>query len=813
MLTRIHRPLSLLAITFGATLVAFSEVPLETTFQMKAEIKDMRMAMERLHFSGKVLVQEDFEQLIPNYMKRLDFNHLYFLKSDLLLWEQRFGRTLKNNYLDRNELYPAFYMFNTFENRVNARLEWTRQFLEGEINLFESEQFPIDFEDRVWPQTQADADILWRQRLKNELLVEIVPKIREKLKEHYGEEPVPDLDTELLLSIIGVDFKAEVFKDATERILTRYERWAKRISEMKPAEVQEDFLTELAKLYDPHSNFMSPDTSEDFGISISNELIGIGAVLSDDNGYCKIMELIDGGPAAKSGELKVGDTIVGVAQGKGEFEDVVGKRLRDIVRLIRGKEDSLVRLQIRSETTIELKEVPITRKRIQLEEKLASAELHQVPSPSGPVPIGVIRLPNFYGPSHGNTQSTRASDDIDLLITKLKEQGVQGLVLDLRNNGGGLLDEAINVTGLFITTGPVVKVKNRAGDIDISRDYDPRVSWEGPLAVMTSRYSASASEIVAGALQYYRRALIIGDESTHGKGTVQSTFTLPISVYDMMGRDNRFVRPNLLERVGRLIPSNTSSSGMPSMAKITIAKYYLPDGTSTQLRGVVSDINLPSIAEMLPIRESDLDNPLAWDQIEGVPLDPQLLVSNAYPYLQPNLVSLLHERSEERRDALEEFQYLLDSIQSFSDRYNRESVPLNLVERINMLNQDDRRNEALDAWRDTLNAFTYEHLKISLKEPEPEAELSIEDASAAPEASTTVATDASDNDADAMDAEGEADGSDDRFDIHLRESIRIVSDWILLENELESGTDEQQIAILPTGESLALHGPLKTLTH
>ena len=215
-----------------------------------------------------------------------------------------------------------------------------------------------------------------------------------------------------------------------------------------------------------------------------------------------------------------------------------------------------------------------------------------------------------------------------------------------------MLDEAINITGLFISTGPVVKVKNRAGDVDINRDYDPRISWDGPLAVLTSRYSASASEIVAGALQYYKRALIIGDESTHGKGTVQTTFALPFSVYDMYGRDSRFVRPNLLERVGRLIPTQSSRSGLPSMAKITIAKYYLPDGSSTQLRGVLSDINLPSVAELLPIRESDLENPLTWDNIEGQSADSEEFVSNTYPYLQRNLIDILNQRSHERQETL-----------------------------------------------------------------------------------------------------------------------------------------------------------------
>ena len=802
MLNRFRIHFVLLTLSCAAVSPISAEVPLETSFQMKAEIKDMRMAMERLHFTQKVLTQEDYEALIPQYMERLDFNYLYFLSSDEWLWTQRFGRTLKNNYLDKNELYPAFYIFNTFEKRVAERLDWTRTFLEGEIDVFGSGDYITDLENRTWPKTREEADELWTRRIRHEILSEIIPKIREELEEQFGDEPVPQLTREQYDEHISAEQHQEWIVDAKQKILERYERWLQRIGETKPAEVQEDFLTELAQRYDPHSNFMSPDTSEDFGISISNELIGIGAVLSDDNGFCKILELIDGGPAAKSGEIKEGDTIIGVAQGRGEFEDVVGKRLRDIVRLIRGKEDSLVRLRIRSETSVEDKVVPITRKRIKLEEKLASAELHQVPAGDTTLSIGVIKLPNFYGPTHGNPHSTRASEDVDLLISRLKEQGVEGIVLDLRNNGGGLLDEAINVTGLFITTGPVVKVKNRAGDVDVSRDYDPKISWEGPLAVLTSRYSASASEIVAGALQFYRRALVIGDESTHGKGTVQSTFTLPISVYDMMGRDNRFIRPNLLERVGRLIPTTSSSSSMPSMAKITIAKYYLPDGSSTQLRGVVSDINLPSVAELLPIRESDLDNPMTWDQIEELPIESELLVSNAYPYLQDSIVGLLADRSQQRRQLLEEFQYLDATISSFKSRYDRKSIPIGLLDRINLLNADDQLIDQLEARQDELEGFTFAHLAIPLKDPEPmpepPAETEVENetgASDSPQLAANVDSDDSvELDADAKEDDEEEDEDKKGFDIHLRESMRIVSDWILLEKHIDT-SENRQIAI------------------
>lgn len=791
----------------GLSFASYAEVPLETNFQMKAEVKDMRMAMERLHFSKKLVNNGELEQLIVNYMERLDFNYLYFLKTDKLLWQQRFGKTLKNTYLDKNELYPAFYIFNTFESRISERLEWTKTFLENDIDLFAPDDYVINDDDATWPNTRIVSDQMWERRLKNEILNEIIPDIREEIDQHFEDIEVPDLTYDLLDGMIGEEKRNELIGEAKTKILERYDRWYKRIDETKQAEVQEDFLTELAQLYDPHSNFMSPDTSEEFGISISNELIGIGAVLSDENGYCKIQELVDNGPAKKSREIETGDTIIGVAQGRNDFEDIIGKRLRDIVRLIRGKEDSIVRLKILPATSPkEEKIVSIIRKRIKLEERLASAELFFVPTVDRQIPIGVITLPNFYGPTSGNPLSTRASEDIDTLINKLKSHNVEGIILDLRNNGGGLLEEAINITGLFISSGPVVKVKSRSGEVNVNRDYDPSISWEGPLAVLTSRYSASASEIVAGALQYYKRALIIGNESTHGKGTVQTTFALPISIYDLYrGRDNMFARPSFLERVGRLIPTRKNQNGIPSMAKITIAKYYLPDGSSTQLRGVLSDIALPGISDFLPIRESDLENPLSWDNIDGQPIESDELVLNSYPYLQSSLIEVLNERSKTRRESLEEFHYLTESIFTFKERYDRNTIPLGLIERINLIYRDKQKGKELEEVAEHLDHFAFESIPIPLKEKVPEEPVAIEEAVIIeePVATTDVITEpvesggevVAENEAEKVEDIDEAEEKKPDLDIHLRETMRIVGDWIQLENFINSGSDHRQVAI------------------
>ena len=799
MLTRLKQ-ISVTLLVIGYSLASHAEVPLETDFQMKAEVKDMRMAMERLHFSKKQVTDAELEQLIVNYMERLDFNHLYFLNTDKLLWQQRFGKTLKNTYLDKNELYPAFYIFNTFEDRIAERLEWTKNYLQNDIDLFAPDVYVVDDDDdHAWPGTELEEDQAWERRLKNEILNEIIPDIRKEIDHHFEKGKVPELTYDVLDSVVGEEKRKELISEAKTKIIERYDRWYKRIDETKQTEVQEDFLTELAQLYDPHSNFMSPDTSEDFGIAISNELIGIGAVLTDDNGYCKIQELVESGPAKKTGEIEAGDTIIAVAQGRNEFEDIVGKRLRDIVRLIRGKEDSVVRLKIQpANGPRDEKIVSIVRKRIKLEEKLASAELYYAPTDDRQIPIGVITLPNFYGPTAGNPLSTRASEDVNKLIQRLKEHHVEGIILDLRNNGGGLLEEAINITGLFISSGPVVKVKNRSGDVEVDRDYDPSISWEGPLAVLTSRYSASASEIVAGALQYYKRALIIGNESTHGKGTVQTTFALPISLYDFYsGRDNLFRNSSFLEKVGRIIPP--SQREVPSMAKITIAKYYLPDGSSTQLRGVLSDITLPSVSDFLPIRESDLENPLSWDNIDGQPISQSELLADTYPYLDPNLIEVLNERSLERRKSLEEFHYLTESIITFKERYDRHTLPLGLLDRMNLIYSDKKKTKELEGFAKELDRFAFESVKIPLNDDVSEEEPAVTPETTEPEVAQVEKTEGdkvADNEAtesDSVDEDDEEELPD--IDIHLRETIRIVGDWIQLENMINSDNDHRQLAL------------------
>ena len=367
-----------------------------------------------------------------------------------------------------------------------------------------------------------------------------------------------------------------VVKESKDRVKKRYERWIKNINEFESTDVQELYLTNLTQMFDPHTTFMNIKEKEKFDQSMNNELVGIGAVLSDVDGFCTIKELLPGGPAEASLELNPEDIILKVAQSEGNFTDVVDMKLSKIVELIKGPKDTLVRLEIRpiSDPSAS-KVVRIIRDKIKLTSNLAKASVHKVHHNETSTKIGIVELRSFYG-SSGN--GPKATDDVEELITKLKNLDVQGIILDLRRNGGGYLSEAVNLAGLFISRGPVVQVKSTDGKIRKKFDFNPKLSWNGPLIVLVSRYSASASEIVAGALKNHKRAIIVGDESTHGKGTVQS-----------------LIQMNL--------PYNYNASSLKkSAAKITIQKYYLPSGNSTQINGVKSDISMPTINNFLTNR-------------------------------------------------------------------------------------------------------------------------------------------------------------------------------------------------------------------
>jgi len=472
---------------------------------------------------------------------------------------------------------------------------------------------------------------------------------------------------------------------------------------------------------------MSVDSLEQFNEQINNSFVGIGAQLHSEDGYCIIKMLLPGGPAKASEQLGKDDKIVGVAQGDDDFVDVIDMKLQKIVKLIKGPKNTKVRLEIvpAGADPGERKIVSLIRDEIKLTANLARAEIIEVPHGDKVVPIGLLELPSFYG---GRGRGSSTSTDIAQLIGKLKEAEVKGMVLDLRHNGGGLLSEAVKLTGLFIPHGPVVQVKDTTGRIKKHIDRDPKTVWDGPLMVLVSRYSASASEIVAGALQDHGRAIIVGDTSTHGKGTVQAIFQV----------DQPFVF-NFRE-------------AKRSAAKVTIQKFYLPSGRSTQNKGVPSDIILPSANEFLPIGESDLPKALKWDEIakldwESFPNHPEKSAK-----LGDDLFETLRKASMKRQSSLDEFSYLKDSIEWFRKNREQKTYSLNLETRRAKAARDKDKKDDLEAVLKTL-------AKNKLKAREILLDIALEQGEEPRDLN-------------------EYDEDDPNFDIHRREGLRIMAEWI-----------------------------------
>ncbi len=620
--------------------------------------------IQRYHYKQKSFADIDSKELLEQYIDDLDGSRIFFLQEDVDFLVERFSGTLKPSYLYVGDLYPAFEVFNIYKERVEGRLEWVKNRLTEPFILDSERLYLSDRDEAEWSATSGKADELWDKRLTNELIMELLE-----------DEPM---------------------ERALEKIIKRYERTEKFVNEIEIHNVQETFLTSLAQLYDPHSNFFSWDSAQEFDIQISNALVGIGAQLRDVDGYCVIERLIPGGPAEMTGSLHPGDKIVAVAQGDTEPVDVIGMKLRKIVQQIRGEVGTEVRLTVIPAQSAKRKIITLQREKVELTANLANADLFEIPSASGEIQkIGVIDLPSFYGEGAFGEGNLSTSRDVEELINKLKAEDINGLVLDLRNNGGGRLDEAVKLTGLFITKGPVVMKRSFDGEIEEDWDRNNSVAWDGPLVVLVSRSSASASEIVAGALQSLGRAIIVGDEATHGKGTVQA----PIDLRSTM----------------RSIPF--SSSLEVGTVKITIQQFYLPNGDSTQNRGVLSDISLPSARMFILDGEADLDNALTWDHIAPIVYQLPEHENSEFAAVSNSLLEQLNERSSERQDQLEEFDYLNKSIAWYKERHDMKSVSLNLeIRRVDKDVVEDM-SDLFEDERDELSSeltYAVESVKLEL---------------------------------------------------------------------------------------------------
>lgn len=597
--------------------------------------------LQREHISGRKLDDELAARAVENFLKSLDPWKLYFYQSDVDAFNLH-SKELDDK-LRRGDVGYAHTIFSTFLQRVDERQKTIEGLLRAEHDFTLDEQMIADRDDVRYPRTASEAVDRWRKRIKYDLLVL-------KLDDTEGEE-------------------------ALEKLRRRYNSFAKRMHQTDSEELLEMYLTAITTAYDPHTNYMAPRTLENFEIMMRLELEGIGASLQSVDGYTVVKKIIPGGAADKDGRLKIEDKIVGVGQGAdGEVVDTVDMKLSDVVEMIRGKKGTVVRLEVLSVGAKERKTVDITRAKIELTDSEAHGKVFEAGrSPNGkPYKIGVIDLPSFYmdmsGARQGLAEFRSTTRDVQKILDDFKRQGVEAVVLDLRLNGGGSLTEAIKLTGLFIDEGPVVQVKDGDGRVQPYLDLDPGMAWSGPLVVLTSKFSASASEILAGAIQDYGRGLIVGDHATHGKGTVQSLMDLGQQLFRL---------PNA-PKMGAL--------------KITMQQFYRPSGDSTQKRGVVADIELPSLTTHLDVSESDLDYPLPFDRVK--PLDYQR-VGMVDDVICKQLVAASQRRCEQS----EKFQKVLKNIEQYKQQKAKKLVSLNEEEFLNEraeLNADEEEKKTFE---------------------------------------------------------------------------------------------------------------------
>ncbi|KAB2675413.1 MAG: hypothetical protein DVB31_00465 [Verrucomicrobia bacterium] len=572
-----------------------------------------------------------------------------------------------------------------------------------------------------------------------------------------------------LAAYLAEKLPAEREKETVEKLTRRYNRTLRTLKQYEPDEVLQIYLDALAHSYDPHSDYFGKSELDSFSIQMGLTLFGIGATLQSEDGYTVIRNVVPGSPAAKSRQIEVGDKIVAVAQGDdGEWVDIVDEKLKKVVDQIRGPKGTRVRLTVvpAGGDSSARKLVSIVRDEVKLEDSEAKARLVELPGPDGRVRrVGVIDLPSFYasfpvGSAGRSSVKKSTTADVSRLVRKLTAEKAEGIVLDLRRNGGGSLEEAINLTGLFIKTGPVVQVKESSGRVMQDEDRDPSVLYDGPLMVLTSRFSASASEIVAGALQDYGRAIIVGDTSTHGKGTVQT-----------------------IQELGMFLPDTGIN---PGAVKLTIRKFYRASGESTQLKGVVPDVVLPSVNNLLEVGESSLTNALPWDTIP--PAEYEKLNR-----IQPHLAQLMG-RSSNRIASDRDWAYVREDMDLYGKRQAEKSIALNLSQRLRERDADKARAEARKkelAARGEKDPKTYEiTLKIVDKPglPSPltrsnvvatsrgDLRLLAKDAAAKADAEAApTRPHASSDDDDEPDAEPST-----ALDVHLREAERILLDLIEL---------------------------------
>src|SRR5437667_923249 len=628
MKSRLQRSLALCAVV----LTAVTAAPPVVAESKETIAMSVGRLLEEGHYTRQKLNEEISKKFLQSYLEVLDFSHLFFTQQDVDALNTTYANSIAGDVL-LGTLKPAYEIYALYTKRVDDRVAKIKELLKQPIDFKSNATVELSRQKSPWPKNEAEANERWRGRIANELL-----------QEHLSEHPI---------------------EPAPQLVSRRYDRLARNVHEQDKDEQMKLYLDALAQAYDPHSEYLSKADMKNFSITMGLSLVGIGAILRSEDGYAKIESVVPGGPAQVDGRLKVGDRITAVAQGQAEYVDVREMRLDKVVEMIRGKKGTRVRLLVIPSAATDpsgRKNVELVRDEIKLKDQEARADIIIRKDENGePIKLGWLTLPSFYADMDKHQKST--TRDVLALLKRLKKENIGGLVVDLRKNGGGSLEEALSLTGLFLKSGPIVETKDYNGTIRISSDPDSGIAYSGPLVVLTSRQSASASEIFAAALQDYGRAVIVGDKNTFGKGTVQTI--LPIG------------------RFASLLGSHSDEDGA---LKLTIQKFYRVAGGSTQLHGVASDIVLPSLSDLPEFGEGALKNALPYDEVTKAKY-------TKWSDSHSLFIDQLRRRSEERVKGDPEFHYVMEDMDRLRHKIDENRISLNEDQRKKELQNDKLRKE------------------------------------------------------------------------------------------------------------------------
>ncbi len=630
--------------------------------------------IEANHISQKPIDDAISAKLVDEFIKTLDPQKLYFLQGDIDHFNS--FRTDLDDLIKAGNLDFASTVFETYLARLNERIETAQKLIDQPQDFTIKESIEIDAKDLPWSKTNEEVNERWRKRIKYDLLLMKLEKGADGVAKKKNRKP-----EEKAFGDDSTEAPVNSEEEARKRLHKRYKNIRDTLSKTEPDEVMEMYLTALCMTFDPHSSYMSPRSLKDFQIQMGLKLEGIGAALKSEDGYTIVAQIVPGGAAAADGRLKVNDKIIAVGNGNSEFVDVVEMKLTKVVDMIRGKSGTKVRLKVLAAATSDVKIYELTRQEVQLSNSEVKGEVldtsSRIKGTKGR--IGIVHIPSFYrdftGEENGEVEFKSTARDVRKVLHDFQDKGgVDAVIVDLRYDGGGALKEAIEVSGLFVGEGPVVQVKDQKGRVKVHSDDEPKPVFSGPLVVITNRLSASASEIFAGVIKDYNRGLIIGDRSTHGKGTVQS----------VMNVGARFLQLFKPQELGAL--------------KLTINQFYRVNGDSTQNLGVPSDVSLPSLLDNMDLGESFLDNAMPFDHIAEVR-------HKRFSLVKPDMASAMKENSRKRVQGSSDFQKTEKDIEKYLARKQRKTVSLN---------EDELRKERVEEEQktrdkaDTSDDFTEE---------------------------------------------------------------------------------------------------------